>query len=140
MRQHTFNTAAAWLACGLDTDKTVFYKQSDVSEVTELAGTSTTFIHQDSLAHSLKTRLTTCRCEYWSFELSMLMAADLMYDTEIVPVGKDQLQHLEMTRDVGGRFNNQQGKLLFFRNKDSRSDTICSRNRREKMSKSKQHH
>ena len=113
LRQHTFNTAAAWLACGLDTDKTVFYKQSDVSEVTELAWYLNCFYPYQrlTLAHSFKDKADRLQdVNAGLFSYPMLMAADiLLYDADIVPVGKDQLQHLEMTRDVGARFNNQLG-------------------------------
>lgn len=116
LRQHTFNTAAAWLACGLDTDKTVFYKQSDVSEVTELAWYLNCFYPYQrlTLAHSFKDKADRLQdVNAGLFNYPMLMAADiLLYDAEIVPVGKDQLQHLEMTRDVGARFNNLQGETF----------------------------
>jgi len=116
LRQHTFNTAAAWLACGLDTDKTVFYKQSDVSEVTELAWYLNCFYPYQrlTLAHSFKDKADRLQdVNAGLFSYPMLMAADiLLYDADIVPVGKDQLQHLEMTRDVGARFNNQLGETF----------------------------
>ena len=116
LRKHTFNTAAAWLACGLDTDKTVFYKQSDVSEVTELAWYLNCFYPYQrlTLAHSFKDKADRLQdVNAGLFSYPMLMAADiLLYDADIVPVGKDQLQHLEMTRDVGARFNNQQGETF----------------------------
>lgn len=116
LRQHTFNTAAAWLACGLDTDKTVFYKQSDVSEVTELAWYLNCFYPYQrlTLAHSFKDKADRLQdVNAGLFSYPMLMAADiLLYDADIVPVGKDQLQHLEMTRDVGARFNHQQGETF----------------------------
>ena len=118
LRQHTFNTAAVWLACGLDTDKTVFYKQSDVSEVTELAWYLNCFYPYQrlTLAHSFKDKADRLQdVNAGLFSYPMLMAADiLLYDADIVPVGKDQLQHIEMTRDVGARFNHQQGKPLFY--------------------------
>ena len=116
LRQHTFNTAAAWLACGLGTDKTVFYKQSDVSEVTELAWYLNCFYPYQrlTLAHSFKDKADRLQdVNAGLFNYPMLMAADiLLYDADIVPVGKDQLQHLEMTRDVGARFNNQLGETF----------------------------
>ena len=116
LRQHTFNTAAAWLACGLDTDKTVFYKQSDVSEVTELAWYLNCFYPYQrlTLAHSFKDKADRLQdVNAGLFSYPMLMAADiLLYDADIVPVGKDQLQHLEMTRDVGARFNSQLGETF----------------------------
>ena len=116
LREHTFNTAAAWLACGLDTDKTVFYKQSDVSQVTELNWYLSCFFPYQrlTLAHSFKDKtdhLSDVNAGLFSYP--MLMAADiLLYDAEIVPVGKDQLQHLEMSRDVANRFNHQMGDTL----------------------------
>ena len=116
LRQHTFNTAAAWLACGLDTDKTVFYKQSDVSEVTELSWFLNCFYPYQrlTLAHSFKDKADRLQdVNAGLFSYPMLMAADiLLYDAEIVPVGKDQLQHLEMTRDVATRFNSQLGETF----------------------------
>ena len=116
LKQHTFNTAAAWLACGLDADKTVFYKQSDVSEVTELAWYLNCFYPYQrlTLAHSFKDKADRLQdVNAGLFNYPMLMAADiLLYDADIVPVGKDQLQHLEMTRDVGARFNSQQGETF----------------------------
>lgn len=142
LRQHTFNTAAAWLACGLDTDKTVFYKQSDVSEVTELAWYLNCFYPYQrlTLAHSFKDksdRLQDVNAGLFSYP--MLMAADiLLYDADIVPVGKDQLQHLEMTRDVGARFNNQQGETFVLpQAKIQEATQYVPGTDGEKMSKSK---
>jgi len=113
LRENTFATAAAWLACGLDINKTHFYRQSDVSEVTELAWYLNCFFPYQrlTLAHSFKDKseqLSDINAGLFSYP--MLMAADiLLYDAEIVPVGKDQLQHLEITRDVASRFNHQLG-------------------------------
>ena len=142
LRQHTFNTAAAWLACGLDTDKTVFYKQSDVSEVTELAWYLNCFYPYQrlTLAHSFKDkadRLQDVNAGLFSYPI--LMAADiLLYDADIVPVGKDQLQHLEMTRDVGARFNNQQGETFVLpQAKIQEATQYVPGTDGEKMSKSK---
>ncbi|MEL0302059.1 MAG: tryptophan--tRNA ligase, partial [Flavobacteriaceae bacterium] len=142
LRQHTFNTAAAWLACGLDTDKTVFYKQSDVSEVTELAWYLNCFYPYQrlTLAHSFKDkagRLQDVNAGLFSYP--MLMAADiLLYDADIVPVGKDQLQHIEMTRDVGARFNHQQGETFILPQANIQEATqYVPGTDGEKMSKSK---
>src|SRR6056300_1460247 len=116
LRENTFATAAAWLACGLDIDKTHFYRQSDVSEVTELAWYLHCFFPYQrlTLAHSFKDKsehLSDINAGLFSYP--MLMAADiLLYDAEIVPVGKDQLQHLEITRDVASRFNHQMGETF----------------------------
>ena len=142
LRQHTFNTAAAWLACGLDTDKTVFYKQSDVSEVTELAWYLNCFYPYQrlTLAHSFKDKADRLQdVNSGLFSYPMLMAADiLLYDADIVPVGKDQLQHLEMTRDVGARFNNQQGETFVLpQAKIQEATQYVPGTDGEKMSKSK---
>lgn len=116
LKENNLKTAAAWLACGLDTSKTVFYRQSDVSEVTELAWYLNCFFPYQrlTLAHSFKDkadRLSDVNTGLFTYP--MLMAADiLLYDAEIVPVGKDQLQHLEMARDVANRFNSQMGEVL----------------------------
>ena len=113
LRKNTFATAAAWLACGLNPDTTVFYRQSDVSEVTELAWYLNCFFPYQrlTLAHSFKDKSESLSdVNAGLFSYPMLMAADiLLYDANIVPVGKDQLQHLEMTRDVASRFNHQMG-------------------------------
>jgi len=116
LRQNTYSTAATWLAFGLDVSKTVFYRQSDIPEVTELSWYLSCFYPYQrlTLAHSFKDkadRLGDVNAGLFSYP--MLMAADiLLYDAEVVPVGKDQLQHLEMTRDVANRFNNQMGDTL----------------------------
>ncbi len=116
LRENTYSTAATWLACGLDIDKTVFYRQSDVPEVTELSWyLSCYFPYQRlTLAHSFKDKSDRLQdVNSGLFTYPMLMAADiLLYDAEIVPVGKDQLQHLEMTRDVANRLNNIIGDTL----------------------------
>ncbi|WP_299155954.1 tryptophan--tRNA ligase [uncultured Tenacibaculum sp.] len=116
LRENTYSTAATWLACGIDISKTVFYRQSDIPEVTELTWyLSCYFPYQRlTLAHSFKDkadRLSDVNSGLFSYP--MLMAADiLLYDAEVVPVGKDQLQHLEMTRDVASRVNNVIGDTL----------------------------
>ncbi|AZQ43217.1 tryptophan--tRNA ligase [Nonlabens ponticola] len=116
MRENTYATAAVWLACGLDTSRTTFYRQSDVPQVTELNWYLNCFFPYQrlTLAHSFKDkadRLSDVNAGLFTYP--MLMAADiLLYDAEVVPVGKDQLQHLEMARDVAGRFNNQMGDTL----------------------------
>ena len=116
LRENTFATAATWLACGLDIEKTHFYRQSDVSEVTELAWYLNCFFPYQrlTLAHSFKDKSEHLEdVNSGLFTYPMLMAADiLLYDAEIVPVGKDQLQHLEITRDVASRFNHQMGETF----------------------------
>ena len=110
LKRNTLSTAAAWLACGLDPDKTTFYRQSDVPQVSELAWYLSCFFpfKRLSLAHSFKDkkdRLDDVNAGLFNYP--MLMAADiLMYDADVVPVGKDNLQHLEITRNVANRFHN----------------------------------
>lgn len=108
--------AATWLAFGLDTDKTIFYRQSDVPEVCEFTWYLSCFTPYPMLAnaHSFKDkagRLSDVNAGLFIYPV--LMASDiLMYDANFVPVGKDQLQHLEMTRDIAGAFNHQYGEVL----------------------------
>lgn len=116
LSNNTYSTAAAWLACGLNVDKVTFYRQSDVPQTTELTWYLSCFFpfQRLTLAHSFKDkadRLDDVNAGLFSYP--MLMAADiLIYDAEIVPVGKDQLQHLEITRDVASRFNHQMGETF----------------------------
>lgn len=117
LRSNTYSTAATWLAFGLDIEKTVFYRQSDIPQVTELSWYLSCFFpfQRLTLAHSFKDksdRLDDVNAGLFSYP--MLMAADiLLYDAEIVPVGKDQLQHLEITRDVAARFHAKMGENIF---------------------------
>ena len=116
LRENTYSTAATWLACGLDINSAVFYRQSDIPQVAELSWYLSCFFPYQrlTLAHSFKDkadRLSDVNSGLFTYP--MLMAADiLLYDAEIVPVGKDQLQHLEMARDVANRFNNAVGETL----------------------------
>ncbi|MGM0635705.1 MAG: tryptophan--tRNA ligase [Bacteroidota bacterium] len=116
LRNNTYSTAATWLACGLDVEKTVFYRQSDIPQVTELSWyLSCLFPYQRlTLAHSFKDksdRLADVNAGLFTYPI--LMAADiLLYDAEIVPVGKDQLQHLEITRDVASRFHTKYKEIF----------------------------
>lgn len=116
LRQNTLSTAAVWLACGLDPKSSVFYRQSDIPEVTELTWYLLCFFPYQrlTLAHSFKDkadRLSDVNGGLFTYPI--LMAADiLLYDAEVVPVGKDQLQHLEITRDVAERFNHQMGETF----------------------------
>jgi tryptophanyl-tRNA synthetase len=116
LKQNTYSTAATWLACGLDVEKAVFYRQSDVPQVTELTWYLSCFYPYQrlTLAHSFKDKADRLEeINAGLFTYPMLMAADiLIYDADVVPVGKDQLQHLEMTRDVANRFNHQMGNTL----------------------------
>jgi len=116
LRENTYSTAASWLAFGLDVNKSVFYRQSDIPEVTELSWYLSCFFpfQRLTLAHSFKDKADRLEdVNAGLFGYPMLMAADiLLYDAEIVPVGKDQLQHLEISRDVANRFNHQMGETL----------------------------
>lgn len=116
LRQNTLSTAAAWLAFGLDIEKTVFYKQSDVPQATELAWYLSCFFpfSRLELAHSFKDKASRLEdVNGGLFSYPMLMAADiLLYDAHIIPVGKDQLQHIEMTRDVASRFHAKMGETF----------------------------
>lgn len=114
--ENTNAIAAAWLAFGFDTDRNLFYRQSRIPEVTELTwflNCHTPFPMLAS-AHSFKDksdRLSDVNAGL--FVYPVLMAADIiMYDANYVPVGKDQKQHLEMTRDIAFRFNNMYGETF----------------------------
>ncbi len=142
LSQNTYSTAATWLAFGLDVEKTIFYRQSDVPEVTELTWYLSCFFpfKRLSLAHSFKDkseRLDNVNVGLFSYP--MLMAADiLLYDAEQVPVGKDQLQHLEMTRDVANRFNHKMGNTFVIPEAKIQENTmLVPGTDGEKMSKSK---
>jgi tryptophanyl-tRNA synthetase len=116
LRYNTYSTAATWLAFGVDAENTVFYRQSDVPQVTELSWYLSCFYPYQrlTLAHSFKDKADRLEdVNSGLFSYPMLMAADiLLYDADVVPVGKDQLQHLEMSRDVANRFNHQMGDTL----------------------------
>ena len=116
LRNNTYRTAATWLSFGLDINKTVFYRQSDVPQVTELSWYLSCFFPYQrlTLAHSFKDKSDRLEdVNAGLFTYPMLMAADiLLYDANIVPVGKDQLQHIEMTRDVAHRFHSQLGETF----------------------------
>ena len=142
LRNNTYATAAAWLAFGLNTEKTIFYRQSDVPQATELSWIlSCHFPYQRlTLAHSFKDksdRLSDVNAGIFTYP--MLMAADiLLYDAEQVPVGKDQQQHLEMTRDVASRFNNTYGETFVLpAAKVNKETQLIHGTSGEKMSKSK---
>ncbi|MFV9549546.1 tryptophan--tRNA ligase [Algibacter sp. PT7-4] len=116
LRDNTYSVAATWLAFGLDINKTVFYRQSDIPQVTELSWYLSCFFPYQrlTLAHSFKDKADRLDdVNSGLFTYPMLMAADiLLYDAEFVPVGKDQLQHIEMTRDVASRFHAKVGNAF----------------------------
>ena len=139
---NTFATAAAWLAFDLDTHKSCFYRQSDIPEVTELAWYLSCFFPYQrlKLAHSFKDKSENLKdINSGLFSYPMLMSADiLIYDAKIVPVGKDQLQHLEMTRDVASRFNNLMGDTFIIPEAKIQDDSnYVTGTDGQKMSKSK---
>jgi len=115
-RRNVQEVAAAWLACGFDAERNYFYRQSDLPEVTELTWYLNCFTPYPMLtnAHSFKdksTRLADVNAGLFGYPV--LMAADiLLYDADQVPVGKDQKQHLEMTRDIAGALNHKMGQDL----------------------------
>jgi tryptophanyl-tRNA synthetase len=142
LRNNTYATAATWLAFGLDIDKTVFYRQSDVPQVTELAWYLSCFFPYQrlTLAHSFKDKADRLEdVNAGLFNYPMLMAADiLLYDANVVPVGKDQLQHIEMTRDVASRFHAQLGETFVVPEGKVHEDTMyIPGTDGQKMSKSK---
>ncbi|MBI6116198.1 tryptophan--tRNA ligase [Salegentibacter maritimus] len=116
LRNNTYSVAATWLACGIDIEKTVFYRQSDIPQTAELSWYLSCFFPYQrlTLAHSFKDKADRLEdVNAGLFTYPMLMAADiLLYDAEIVPVGKDQLQHLEITRDVASRFHAKMGEAF----------------------------
>ncbi len=142
LKNNTFQVAATWLACGLDPNKTTFYRQSDVTECTELAWYLNCFFPYQrlKLAHSFKDKSDRLEdVNSGLFAYPMLMASDiLLYDANFVPVGKDQLQHLEMTRDVASRINHKHGEIFVLPEPILQQDTqLILGTDGEKMSKSR---
>jgi tryptophanyl-tRNA synthetase len=142
LKNNTYSTAATWLACGLDPAKTTFYRQSDIPEVTELMWYLLCYFpfQRLTLAHSFKDkadRLSDVNAGLFSYPI--LMAADiLLYDAAIVPVGKDQLQHVEITRDVASKFNNDKGETFVLPDAQINESTkLVPGTDGEKMSKSR---
>ncbi len=116
LRQRVLDVALDFLACGLDTDHTVFFRQSDVPCVTELMWILNTITTVGFLerAHSYKDKIAKgFMPNAGLFTYPVLMAADiLLYQSDLVPVGKDQKQHLEITRDLAIRFNERYGEVF----------------------------
>ncbi|MDP4683346.1 MAG: tryptophan--tRNA ligase [Crocinitomicaceae bacterium] len=142
LRENTYSTAATWLAFGLDPEKTVFYRQSDVTEVTQLMWYLLCFYPYQrlTLAHSFKDKADRLEdVNGGLFSYPILMAADiLLYDAEFVPVGKDQEQHIEMTRDVASRFHAVNGETFVLPEAKINEDTkLIPGTDGEKMSKSR---
>lgn len=123
--QSTREIAATWLALGLDTDKATFYRQTDVPEITELTWILTCMTSKGLMnrAHAYKASVDANRdagkedlddgVTMGLFSYPILMAADiLMFNADLIPVGKDQIQHIEMARDIAGRFNHTYRKIF----------------------------
>ena len=116
LKENSYATAAAWISFGFNTEKNIFYRQSDIPEVTELMWYLNCITPFPMLAnaHSFKDKSSKLHnVNNGLFTYPILMAADiLLYDANIVPVGKDQKQHIEMTRDIAKSFNNTYGNTL----------------------------
>ena len=119
MKAQTYEVAATWLALGLDPNETVFYTQSDVPETATLAWILSCFTPLGLLnrAHSVKDArakgVSDDDLSHGLLDYPVLMAADiLLYDADVVPVGKDQKQHLEITQEIARKFNNTYGDVL----------------------------
>ena len=118
----SFEIASCWLACGLDPDKVIFYRQSDIPHIFELAWILGCLTSKGLLnrAHAYKAAVSTNEkndldkgITMGLFNYPILMAADiLMFSADIVPVGNDQKQHIEMARDIALKFNHHYGDLL----------------------------
>jgi len=115
-RRNTLDVALDFMACGLDPKKSVFFRQSDVPEVTELTWMLSTLTPMGLLerATSYKDKIAKgISPDHGLFAYPVLMAADiLIYDSNVVPVGQDQKQHVEMTRDIATKFNEQYGETF----------------------------
>jgi tryptophanyl-tRNA synthetase len=116
LRRYTFEAAAGWLACGLDPARTILFRQSDVPQVHELAWLLSVVTPMGLLerATSYKDKVAQgAETNHGLFAYPILMAADiLLYNSDLVPVGKDQKQHLEMARDIAQKFNDRFGPVF----------------------------
>ncbi len=116
LRENTVNAAINMLSLGIDPNKSIFWVQSDIPEVLELYWILSNFTPMGLLerAHSFKDKTARgIAANHGLFSYPVLMAADiLLFNADIVPVGKDQIQHLEMTRDIAQKFNNEYGEIF----------------------------
>lgn len=125
MREYTYEVAAAWMACGLDPSKTLFYRQSDIPEIMELNWVLACMCPKGFMnrAHAYKAIVQAneeagnpdvdAGVNMGLFNYPVLMSADIiMFDSNLVPVGKDQKQHVEFARDLAIKFNNVFGEVL----------------------------
>ena len=128
-RRHVHEVALDYLACGLDPARAILYRQSDLPETTELTWILTTVTPMGLLerAHSYKDKIAQgLKPDHGLFAYPVLMAADILqYNPDIVPVGKDQKQHLEMTRDIAARFNHVYGAEVFVLPEDHILDDVA---------------
>jgi tryptophanyl-tRNA synthetase len=126
-RKNTLDVALDFLACGLDPKKAVFFRQSDVPEVTELSWILSSLTPMGLLERctSYKDKLAQgISPNHGLFAYPVLMAADiLIYDSNIVPVGQDQKQHVEVTRDIAGKFNEKYGETFVIPEPQIRGET-----------------
>ncbi len=116
LKQNTLDAAITYLSLGIDPNKTTMWVQSDVKEVLELYWVLSAYTPMGLLerAHSYKDKVAKgIAANHALFSYPVLMAADiLLYDAQIVPVGKDQIQHVEITRDIAVKFNNEHGEIF----------------------------
>ncbi len=128
-RRNSLDVALDFLACGLDPKKSVFWKQSDVPEVAELAWLLTTLTPMSLLekCHSYKDKVARgISPNHGLFAYPVLMAADiLIYDSNVVPVGRDQKQHVEVTRDIAIKFNEMYGQTFVLPEPQIRDDVAA---------------
>ena len=139
--ENSLKTAAAWIACGLDTNKNILYRQSDIPQVVELMWYLNCITPYPMLAnaHSFKDKANNLSdVNAGLFTYPVLMAADIiLYDADIVPVGNDQMQHLEITRDIANKFNHIFGDTLVIpKAKTKKPNMIIPGTDGRKMSKS----
>ncbi len=117
LREYTFDVAASYLALGLDPSRAVLFRQSDVPEVTELTWLLMTVTGMGLLERAVSYKDKTARglpTSVGLFNYPLLMAADILaYDSQVVPVGQDQIQHIEITRDVANAFNHLYQRPVF---------------------------
>jgi tryptophanyl-tRNA synthetase len=145
LRQATLDVALDFLACGLDPEKTVFFRQSDVPEVTELTWLLSTVTPMGLLerCHSYKDKLAKgIASSHALFAYPVLMAADILaYQSNVVPVGRDQKQHVEVTRDIAMKFNQRFGDVFTMPEPSIRDDVaVVPGVDGQKMSKSYDNH
>lgn len=145
MRKNTLDVALDFLACGLDPDKTIFYRQSDVPEVTELTWLLSTVTPMGLLerCHSYKDKTAKgIAPSHALFSYPVLMAADILaVQSTLVPVGRDQKQHVEVTRDIAIKFNNKHGEIFTIPESSIKDDVaVIPGIDGQKMSKSYDNH